>query len=171
MTVGKLTEAFLIIRRVRAYEWYSRKQISLFDALLAAEQAKWHKTQSGIYLEAIVICSNKRPLSNLPWWMGAFFLFFHPLHDSNFWHPYLKKVGETEFFGSHAPWKYSSNEIIFNQNEQVFKTWLHKAPGNLVWSPSWPWSEQEVGLDTFCCPFQPKLPCELKARHLPVTTH
>lgn len=66
MTAGKLTKAFLAVRRLRAYEWYSREQISLFDALLAAEQAEWHKMQSGIYLEAIMIRSNKRILSNLP---------------------------------------------------------------------------------------------------------
>jgi len=33
-------EAFLVIRRVRANEWYGRKQVSLSDALLAAERPK-----------------------------------------------------------------------------------------------------------------------------------
>lgn len=44
---------------------YSRNQTELFDALLAAERAKWHKTQSGVYLAALMISSNKCILFNL----------------------------------------------------------------------------------------------------------
>lgn len=44
---------------------YSRSQTDLFDALLAAERAKWHKTQSGVYLAALMISSNKCILFNL----------------------------------------------------------------------------------------------------------
>ena len=54
-------------------------------------------------------------------------------------------------------WERLPREIVQPLSLEFFKTELDRALRNLVWPHSWPWFEQEVGLETFGDLFQPEL--------------
>lgn len=54
-------------------------------------------------------------------------------------------------------WERLPREVVQPLSFEFFKTELDKALRNLVWPHSWPWFEQEVGLETFGGLFQPEL--------------
>lgn len=55
-------------------------------------------------------------------------------------------------------WNLLPSELMPSPTLDIFKTRLDKALSNLVQPHSWPYFEQEVGLETFWHPFQTELP-------------